>query len=127
MKNFIIIILIFQIFISSITAQSGIVLLPAYGGSWENCTTDIAAAAYQSFSIKIVDYSANNVTPGFGIYGYGNSSKERIQGIGVTINSAVSSSIIPNTSTGLKNITISNNNFYCASHLWGCLCQIKLI
>ncbi|KAF0550211.1 hypothetical protein F8M41_024955 [Gigaspora margarita] len=114
MKNLIIIILVFQIFINSITAQSGIILLPAYDGSWMNCTADIATAAYQSFSIKIVDFSTP-VTPGFGSYVNGNSSNERIQGIGVSVNSFVASSLTPNTSTDLKNIQTFENKFYCDS------------
>ncbi|RIB24997.1 hypothetical protein C2G38_2167040 [Gigaspora rosea] len=103
-----------KIFINSITAQSGVVLLPAYDGSWMNCTSDIATAAYQSFSIKIVDYSTP-VTPGFGTYMNGNSSNERIQGIGVSVYSMITSSILPNTTTDLKKIQISENLVYCGS------------
>ncbi|RIB29265.1 hypothetical protein C2G38_2136932 [Gigaspora rosea] len=87
MKNFIIIILVFQIFTKSTTAQSGVVILPPYNGMWSNCTIDIAAAEYQSFSIKIEDFSAP-ISPGFGYYVPGNSSSKRIHGIGFRLPNA---------------------------------------
>ncbi|KAF0550196.1 hypothetical protein F8M41_024942 [Gigaspora margarita] len=106
----------FYIFINSITAQSEIILLPAYDGAWVNCITDIAVAAYQSFSIKIVDYSANHVTPGFGDYVHGDSSIEYSQGIGFKAYSYVRSSITPNTYTELAKSKASKIHYYCNSY-----------
>ncbi|RIB25006.1 hypothetical protein C2G38_2138998 [Gigaspora rosea] len=116
MNIFIFIILVFQIFTKSTTAQSGVVILPPYGGAWWNCTTDIAAAANQSFSIKITD-DLTPITPGFGNYHEGNSSIERIQGIGFTLFSLFSSSKIPITFAAIDNVQIYNNIFYCDTYL----------
>ncbi|KAF0550204.1 hypothetical protein F8M41_024948 [Gigaspora margarita] len=116
MKIFIFLFLVFQIFTNSTTAQSGVVILPPYGGAWFNCTTDIAAVANQSFSIKITDDLAP-ITPQFGVYHGGNSSIERIQGIGFTVNSLVTSSKVPDTLSGFNNIQPYNFIYYCDTNL----------
>ncbi|RIB13439.1 hypothetical protein C2G38_2144553 [Gigaspora rosea] len=116
MKIFIIIVLVFQIFAKNTTAQSGVVFLPKYGGRWSNCTNDIAAVANQSFSIKIVD-DLTPITPGFGTYAEGNSSIDRIQGIGFILLSAVFSSNDTNLFTATDNIQGSNVISYCGTNL----------
>ncbi|KAF0550207.1 hypothetical protein F8M41_024951 [Gigaspora margarita] len=116
MKIFIFIILVFQIFTKRTTAQSGVVILPPYGGAWWNCTINIAAVANQSFSIKIADDLAP-ITPGFGSYHEGNSSIDRIQGIGFTLHSSASSSKVQMTFTASNNIQVYNSIFYCGTNL----------
>ncbi|CAG8546184.1 9189_t:CDS:2, partial [Scutellospora calospora] len=94
--------------------QSGIILLPEYEGGWLNCTTDIAAIANRNFSIEVVDFSVP-VTPGFGIYVTGDPSLDRIHGNGFSIDSFVTSSALPNTTTDLNNIKLYNETYYCGT------------
>ncbi|KAF0462680.1 hypothetical protein F8M41_000277 [Gigaspora margarita] len=106
---------LYEIFPKSTIAQSGVVILPPYYGAWSTCIIDIAAAEYQSFSIKIEDDSAP-ITPGFGYYVAGNSSEKRIHGVGFRVNSLVKSSITENSTTGFNNIQSYNYIFYCGSN-----------
>ncbi|KAF0550192.1 hypothetical protein F8M41_024938 [Gigaspora margarita] len=102
MKEFVFIILVFQIFTKSTTAQSGVVILPPYDGA--------------CFSIKIADDLAP-ITSGFGNYHEGNSSIDRIQGIGFTLFSLVLSSKVPMTFTAQNDFKSYNDIYYCDTNL----------
>ncbi|KAF0464562.1 hypothetical protein F8M41_026515 [Gigaspora margarita] len=115
MKYYIIIILIFQIFTTSISVQSGVVLLPPYDGVWFNCTTDIANLAYQRFTIKLVDNSTP-VTTGFGNNLQGNSSYIRIHGTGFSLFSVVDSAITPGTKSSIDITNWENETSYCGTY-----------
>ncbi|RIB17844.1 hypothetical protein C2G38_2087255 [Gigaspora rosea] len=113
MKNFIFIILILQIFTTSIIAQSGIVFLPPNDGRWVNCTTDLTN---ESFSIKIVDFSLP-VTVGFGKNLVGNYSNSRTQGIGVSVSSYTLNFDVALNASAISEMTntasIKNVIYYC--------------
>ncbi|RIB21955.1 hypothetical protein C2G38_2243603, partial [Gigaspora rosea] len=107
MKNFIIIILIFQIFTTSITALSGVVILPPYDGSWNGCI-NITTIANKNFSVKLVDDSTP-ATMGFDDYVKGNTSLKRIYDIGFVVRSYVMDIYI----TNLNNLRPINPTYYC--------------
>ncbi|KAF0464558.1 hypothetical protein F8M41_026512 [Gigaspora margarita] len=104
-----------KIFTTSISAQSGVVLLPPYDGKWYNCTTDITNLSNQKFTIKLVDNSTP-VTTGFGINLQGNSSYIRIHGTGFSLFSVVDSTIISDTLTGIDLSSWENETTYCGTY-----------
>ncbi|CAG8704348.1 4965_t:CDS:2, partial [Cetraspora pellucida] len=96
------------IFTTSTTALSGIAFLPPYGGSWGNCTLNVATIFKKSFSVKLVDDSTP-ITPGFGDYVAGNSSLNRIYGIGFIVRLVVKDL----NGVELKDYKFSNVVYYC--------------
>ncbi|KAF0495065.1 hypothetical protein F8M41_021214 [Gigaspora margarita] len=107
MKTFIFIILVFQVFTISTTAESGIAFLPPYGGSWYVCV-NITAVVNKSFSVKLVDDSTP-ATTGFGDYVKGNTSLKRIYDIGFEVRSYV----IGINDTNPKDVRPINPIYYC--------------